>query len=383
MIRYCINCLLPDSKPDLYFNSDGVCGACVAFAKRKEIDWNAREAEFNSILKSSQTNSRWDCIVPVSGGKDSTAQVIKILSLGYTPLCVTATTCDLSDVGRKNLLNIRNLGVDHIEYSPNPLVRKRLNKLALEEIGDISWPEHVGIFTIPIRASVDFGVPLIIWGENSQNEYGGPATSQESKILDRKWLEEFGGLLGLRVSDLVESYGFTPSELFMYQYPTDGELKRAQTSGLFLGHFFPWDGLSNAIVSTAFGFTSKSTHVEGSTVNYENLDNYQTGIHDYFKYLKYGFGRTTDLVSVLIRRGLLTRKEGIEIVKKNDGRFPETYLGKSISQILNEIGLSLPEFLNICDKFTNNSIFETDERGSLRRNSDGSPIKINYDNVPT
>ena len=372
--------MLPNTKPDLFFDSDGICAACIAFDKRKTIDWNAREEEFHKILKSFKSGSRWDCIIPVSGGKDSTAQVLKIISLGYNPLCVTATTCDLSDIGRKNLLNIRNLGVDHVEYSPNPVVRKSLNRLALQEIGDISWPEHVGIFTIPIRASVDFGVPLIIWGENSQNEYGGPASSQESKTLDRKWLEEFGGLLGLRVTDLVESYGFTPSELYMYQYPSDEELNNAQTTGLFLGHFFPWDGLSNAILSTAYGFNSMTNQVEGSLVNYENLDNYQTGIHDYFKYLKYGFSRTTDLTSVLIRRQLLSRREGLQIVKNLDGNFPHTYLGKKLVDILGEIGISISEFLLLCDKFTNASIFEKDEHNNMRRNHDGSPIKINYDN---
>jgi hypothetical protein len=307
--------------------------------------------------------------------------VLKIISLGYNPLCVTSTTCDLSDIGRKNLLNLRELGVDHVEYSPNPVVRKKLNKLALQEIGDVSWPEHVGIFTIPIKASVDFGVPLIIWGENSQNEYGGPASNQESKTLDRKWLEEFGGLLGLRVKDLVESYGFAQNELFMYQYPSDEELKKAQTTGLFLGYFFPWDGLSNALLSTAYGFSSRNVRVEGSLVNYENLDNYQTGIHDYFKYLKYGFGRTTDLTSVLIRRQILSRSQGLEIVKKLDGNFPHTYLGKKIVDILADIGISFTEFLALCDKFTNASIFDRDENNNIKRNQDGSPVKINYDNL--
>ena len=138
MIKYCVSCLLPDTKPDLYFNKDGECAACLAFKNRKEIDWAKRKSEFQNILKSQKRSERWDCIVPVSGGKDSTAQVLKILELGYNPLCVTSSTCDLSDIGRDNLNNIGNLGVDHIEYSPNPKVRAKLNRLGLEEVGDIS-----------------------------------------------------------------------------------------------------------------------------------------------------------------------------------------------------------------------------------------------------
>jgi N-acetyl sugar amidotransferase len=380
MMKYCVSCLLPDTKPDLYFNEAGECAACLAFKKRKDIDWAKRESEFRSILERQKRAERWDCIVPVSGGKDSTAQVLKILELGYNPLCVTSSTCDLSDIGRDNLNNIRNLGVDHIEYSPNPKVRAELNRLGLEEVGDISWPEHVGIFTIPIRASVDFGVPLIIWGENSQNEYGGPASKQESNVLNREWLEEFGGLLGLRVEDLATSYGFSSRDLILYTYPSDSELFKAGTTGLFLGHYFPWDGLSNAIVSGAFGFRAKDQHVEGSPVNYENLDNYQTGIHDYFKYLKYGFGRTTDIVSVHIRRGMLTRSQGLEIVRELDGNYPHTYLGKSLNEVIAKIGLTTDNFNFICNKFTNTELFRKSKKGDFERNLDGSPIKINYDN---
>ncbi len=114
-------------------------------------------------------------------------------------------------------------------------------------MGDISWPEHVGIFTIPVRAAVQFNVPLIVWGENSQNEYGGPAAAAEDNVLTRRWLEEFGGLLGLRVSDLSGCDGVEPRHLLPYHYPTDEELQRVGVTGLFLGYYLPWDGLSNAL----------------------------------------------------------------------------------------------------------------------------------------
>lgn len=381
MIRYCKNCLLPSTKPDLSFNSDGVCSACNSYARRESINWENREAEFLEIVDKHKSKSNWDCLVPVSGGKDSTVQVIKMLELGLNPLCVNATTCDLTEIGRANIENLKNLGVDYVEFSPNPRTRKKLNKIGLEVVGDIAWPEHVGIFTIPVRAAVEYRVPLIIWGENSQNEYGGPAAAQEGNTLNRAWLEEFGGMLGLRVSDLVSAFGFEENELIPYTYPSDEELKSVGVTGLFLGHYFPWDGMSNALVAQAHGFKSYGLPVEGSMVDYENLDNYQHGIHDYFKFLKFGFGRATDIASLHIRRGRITRQQGLQIVRMRDGKYPTTYLGKNLDQILSRIDVSIEEFDEICGRFTNKRLFEADQNGVLKREKDKSLIKINYDNL--
>jgi N-acetyl sugar amidotransferase len=304
-----------------------------------------------------------------------------MLQLGMNPLCVTATTCDLSEIGRKNIENLKGLGVDHMEFSPNPQVRRKLNRLALCEIGDISWPEHVGIFTIPVRAAVQFNVPLIVWGENSQNEYGGPAAAARNNVLTRRWLEEFGGLLGLRVSDLAESDGFERKHLIAYTYPSDEDLERVGVTGIFLGYYLPWDGYSNALLSQAFGFTTYGTTVEGSIVSYENLDNHQTGIHDYFKFLKFGFGRATDIACLHIRRGRITRADGIQLVKKHDGKFPWTYLGKPLEQILRPLDMTIDDFVAVCDRFTNRKLFVTDAQGALVRDKDGNLTKVNYDNV--
>jgi N-acetyl sugar amidotransferase len=374
---------MPDTKPDLKLDSEGICNACNSYINRKVIDWDQRRTELDGILKKykASNNGNWDCIVPVSGGKDSTYQVIRMLQMGLNPLCVTSTTCDLSQLGRANIENLKRLGVDYIEMSPNPLVRAKLNKIGLKQVGDISWPEHVGIFTIPVRAAVQFNVPLLVWGENSQNEYGGPASAAENSILNRRWLEEFGGLLGMRVADLVGQEGLEARHLIPYTYPSDFELERAGVTGLFLGHYIPWDGLSNSLIAQASGFKTYDKTVEGSMVNYENLDNHQTGIHDYFKYLKFGFGRTTDLACMHIRRGRLTRQDGIEIVKAHDGKFPWSYLGKSLEEILRPLEISLDEFIGICDTFTNKKIFRRDRNGNLIKDKDGNLTKINYDNL--
>ena len=381
MLRYCVRCILPDTKPDLLIDEEGVCSACRAYERRGTIDWDERRRELEGILaRYRRRGSNWDCIVPVSGGKDSTYQVVRMLQMGLNPLCVTATTCDLSAIGRKNIDNIKRLGVDYVEFSPDPLIRAKLNRIGLTEVGDISWPEHVAIFTIPVRAAVQYDVPLIVWGENSQNEYGGPVAAQDANVLTRRWLEEFGGLLGLRVSDLTETYGIPQHKLLPYQYPSDDELGRTGVTGFFLGHYIPWDGLSNAVLASAKGFTTLGHAVEGSMVTYENLDNHQTGIHDYFKFLKFGFGRATDIASLHIRRGRISREDGLAVVRKRDGRFPWAYLDKPLKEILEPLEMNVDDFIQVCDTYTNEALFAKDADGSLRKDHSGSLTKLNYDN---
>jgi N-acetyl sugar amidotransferase len=381
VLKYCTRCVMPHTKPDLHIDDDGVCNACRAYEKRVHIDWERRRNELLVVLdRYRQKGKNWDCIVPVSGGKDSTYQVIRMLQLGLNPLCVNSTTCDVSEIGRRNIENLRKLGVDYVEFSPNPIVRAKLNRIGLTEVGDISWPEHVGIFTIPVRAAVQYKVPLIVWGENSQNEYGGPAAATDDNVLTRRWLEEFGGLLGLRVDDLSDAYGIDRKNLIPYQYPTDDNLKEVGVTGLFLGHYLPWDGLSNALIAQANGFVTFDRAVEGSMVNYENLDNYQTGIHDYFKFLKFGFSRATDIACLHVRRGRISRQDALEIVRKRDGRFPWSYLGKPLDRILEPLQMDVDEFIKICDKFTNKKIFNRDAAGGLEKDRHGNLKKLNDDN---
>ena len=376
-VKVCVNCLYPDTKPDLWFDKEGICSACNSFKNREKISWNNRHEDFLNLMKKRKhgQKSAYDCLIPVSGGKDSTYQVIKMLELGYRPLCVTATTDSPTPIGIRNLNNIRELGVDLMEVKLNPIIRRKLNKICLKEIGDISWPEHVAIFTIPIRIAVQMGIQIVIWGENPQNEYGGPAASVEEYILTRRWLEEFGGLLGLRVSDLIQEYDFQEKDMYLYSYPTDEELKESKVTGLFLGYYYQWDGYTNSLISQAYGFETYPKNILGSLGGYENLDNYQTGIHDYFKFLKYGFGRVTDIVNNHIRRNRLTRQQGLKILEMHDGAYPKEYLGKSIEEIISEIEMSIEEFNKVCDEFTNKEIFQLNDKGELIKDKNNRLVK--------
>ncbi len=382
-IRYCTRCVMPETRPDILFDEAGVCSACRHFELRPSVDWDARRAELVEVLEKfrSRDGSNYDCLVPVSGGKDSTYQVLKVLELGLNPLCVTASTCSLSAIGRRNIENLKRLGVDYVEVSVNPKVRRRINRLALRQVGDISWPEHVTIFTIPVRVAVQYGIRLIVWGENSQNEYGGPATAAQDRVLNRRWLEEFGGLIGLRVADLIGQDGIEPRHLIQYTYPSDDELQRVGVTGIFLGYYLPWDGYSNSLLAQSYGFETWPKPVEGALMNYENLDNLFHGIHDYFKFLKFGFGRATDHACMHVRRGRLSRSDAIELMKMHDGKFPSTYLGVPLPELLEQIDMGVDEFVEICDRFTNRRLFVTNRDGDLDRDRHGNLAKVNYDNV--
>lgn len=382
-IRYCKRCVMPETKPDLFIDAEGVCNACRSYEGRREVDWATRRQELDCILEKyrNKSGSHWDCIVPVSGGKDSTYQVIRMLDLGMSPLCVNARIWEFADVGRRNIENIKELGVDVIEFSPNPVIRRKLSRIGLTQVGDVSWPEHVGVFTIPVQVAVQYKVPLLIWGENSQDEYGGPAAATKNNVLDRRWLEEFGGLLGMRVSDLVGMEGIEKKHLVPYFYPSNEALKSVGVTGLFLGHYFPWDGLSNALIAQAYGFETYPKNVEGAMLSYENLDNYYVGIHDYFKFLKFGFSRATDHACLHIRRNRVSREDGLKIIKRHDGQFPWIYLGEPLEKLLEPLELDLKQFIEICDRFTNKKIFMKDSKGNLLKDRKGNLTKINYDNV--
>ena len=380
-MKYCKKCIMPDTRPDQIFNEAGICNACLSYERNKKIDWSARKKEFEKIINKAKTNkSRWNCVIPSSGGKDSTFQALRAKELGLNPVLVTATTCDLSTIGKKNIENLKTLGFDTIEISNSQKIRSKLNKIGLELIGDIAWPEHVSIFTIPIRFALNYKIPLILWGENPQIEYGGPKKSLNNSILDRAWLEEFGGLIGLRVNDFIENYDFKKKDLEIYNYPTDQDLSKFKIKSIFLGFYEKWDSIKNYNVASKNGFSKYEKKLEGCYFDFEKIDNYQHGIHDYFKFLKFGFARATDQLSFCVRRGLVSREKAIKMAKKMEGNFPNSYMGKPIDKILKKINVNLNEFIKICDEFTNKKIFKCDQSGKLIKNKNNEPTKIKYDN---
>ena len=369
-MKYCKKCLYPNTKPQLEFNDDGICSACTNNKLKETIDWNKKKNELKQILEKnkSKDGSSYDCIIPVSGGKDSTYQTYVIKEeFGLNPLVVNFHPLDQTEIGRKNLENLKKIGVDCIEFSPNPKTYLKLAKYGLTELGDFQWPEHIGIFTIPVQIAVRYNVPLIIWGENPQLEYGQPTDIENETILDRQWMEKNGGFFldKIKPQDMTE-YGFSISDLKPYLYPTDDEIKQVGVTGIFLGTYIKWDIFKQLELVKKLGFSENEDVKEGTYDKWENLDVYFTVFHDYFKFLKYGFGRTTDHVSIEMRYGRMNREEAIKLIKKYEGKIPTKYL----KEFLKAANITINEFEEICDKFTNKELFQTDQEGNLLKDKD-------------
>ena len=375
-MKFCKICVFPNTKPDLLFNEQGICSACqYNMRKRDEIDWEVRGRELRVITDRYRSKtSNYDCIVPISGGKDSTFQVWFVKKqLGLNPLCVHFEPTMRTELGKKNLFALRNLGVDLISWDKNPAVYKAMGREAFQRVGDHEWPNHIGIFTVPVITAVKFGIPLIIWGENSQSEYGGPAAAQESSVLNRRWLEEFGGLLGNRIYDMIGVDGITKKDVIPYLYPSDEELAQVGVTGLFLGHFVKWDARTQIELIQEFGWSPKMDGpVEGTYGNHENLDEATYYIHDYLKFVKFGFGRATDHAGIDIRNGRITRDEACRLVKEFDGKYPREHL----DAFLRYYEMPKAQFDRIVDSYTNKKIFKRHPDGDFARETDGSLIRL-------
>lgn len=356
----CKLCVLPDTRPDTAF-VDGVCSACISFQNRPRIDWQARKEALLALLARAKETAKalgnaYDCIVPSSGGKDSTYQVLTLLELGARPLVVTASTCHLTQIGRANIENLKRYATT-IEVSPNARVRAILNRIGFMEVGDISWPEHVSIFTTPFKVACQLGIPFLFYGENPQNQYGGPLGSQDAAVMTRRWVSEFGGFLGLRPWDLVGVDGLTEDDLADYRPPCDEDIETAEIEAHFLGQYLPWDSHENARRASRAGMLWKLP-CDASFWPFENLDNAQTGLHDHGMYRKYGFGRLAAQVSVDVRAGRLTRERALELVEQRDGLFPYTYADVPFKEALERINLSEAQMWHTLDKFTNWALFK-------------------------
>jgi N-acetyl sugar amidotransferase len=372
MLIYCKKCLMPHSRPEQVFDEDGVCDACLSTAKKKSsIDWTAREQEFRTILEQYRGDgSNYDCLIPVSGGKDSVYQALTMRDkYGMSPLCVNHLPCELTEVGWKNLIFLRDMGFDVVHIGANRKAYREMVRIGFHKLGDCCWPEHIGIFTAPVRVAVQYKIPLIIWGENSQFEYGGPAAKKNNHFLDRNWLEQFQ-MLAYRISDVVHD-GINLNDIKTFIYPSDEEIASIGVTGLFLGYYEKWDSKKNTENALALGWNrNPDGPLEGAYNDIENLDcKWIGGLHDYMKYIKFGFGRATDQLCIEVRAGRMTRSEAIAHLKQtSEGKVPWKY----IPDFLDYLSITKEEFESTLDRFTNRRLFMTDSKGKLIKDENGN-----------
>ena len=351
---YCKKCILPDTRPNLRILDDGICNACHSFSlKPKNESFNKN---FLDVVKyAKQKKSLWDCVIPVSGGKDSTWQVLKALEYDLKPLCITWRTPARTLLGQENLDNLVKLGVDHIDFTINPEIEKKFTLETFKKMGSVAIPMHFAIYSVPLKFATQFNIPLVIYGENSALEYGGD--SGFGSIITKQWLLKYGVTQGTTIEDWI-SKKLKSEDLDMYKYPTDEILRESGVKAVFLGNYFNWDPNQTHEIAKSVGF--KSLNKESLTGIYKFADvddSFIIPIHHWLKWYKFGFTRTWDNLSLEIRNNRISRNNALKKIEKIGTEFP---IGP-IEMFCKWTNISLEQFFKIADKFRNKEIWSYDE----------------------
>ncbi len=358
-MQYCKSCILPDTRTNLAIMEDGVCNACHSwFAKKDDIDWEEREKQFGSLVKSiKSTSNKWDCVIPVSGGKDSTWQVIKALEYGLKPLCVTWRTPVRNAIGQKNLDNLIQLGVDHIDFSINPKVEKALTLKTFKKAGSLAIPMHMALFAIPLQTAISYKIPLVLWGENSGMEYGGSKESLLGFKMTQEWLKTYGVTQGTIAHDWVDD-DLSLKDLSSYIWPTDKEMECAGVTASFLGWYFPWDPHETYRVAKENGFVASTDAPKTGLYDFADIDDeFIITIHHWLKWYKFGFTRLWDNLSLEIRMGRITRDTAIDRIKEQGEEYPR----EAIEKFCNWSGIDQGRFEKIVHSFRNHNVWVSEQ----------------------
>ena len=353
-MRYCKKCVTPDTRPNLELNEKGICNACRAHGTKPSIDWKHREKQFKQVIKHAKAKaSGYDCIIPVSGGKDSTWQVVLCLEYGLKPLAVTWKTPVRTPIGTQNLENLIHLGVDHIDYQVNPKIEKKLMVECLDRFGSPSIPMHMAIYNIPRYLAVKMDIPLIIWGENGAFEYGGTEEEVEGFVMDQAWLKKQGVSHGLELEDFIGD-DITEKDLLAYRGATDEEMRSKGVLSIFLGYYFEWDPEKVVAVAKEHGFRQIEGGPRTGYYNYADIDDDFVSIHHFIKWYKFGFSRLFDNLSLEIRNKRITREQAIQIIKDLGDQTPTD----DIAKFCEFVDLPKDRFWAIVEKYRNQEIWK-------------------------
>ncbi len=354
-IHWCSRCVYPSlSAVALEFDTEGVCSGCRAADAKAAIsvsEWARRRELLADHLERhrSRDGSRHDCVIPVSGGKDSWYQAHVISKeLGLNPLLVTYNGNNWTPVGWRNVHRMKEVfGLDHVMVSPSVRTLQRLNRLGLTVMGDMNWHAHVGITTVPVRVAAENGIGTVIWGEHGYLDLGGQFSFDDFPEMSyRDRFEHFAR--GFEWNYFVGLDGLQPRDLALYAYPTDERLLELDMRGLYLGNFVHWEANAHTqMVIDEYGFETSDEPFDRTYRTMSNLDDmHENGVHDWLKFVKFGYGRGTDHVCKDIRAGLLTRDEGISLVRQYDHVKP-----RDLKRWLDYTGMDEATFDRIADTF--------------------------------
>ena len=364
MMRVCNRCIQPDTRPGIYFDDQGVCGACLWEEKKKEINWKSREKELQDIAKWAKktTESNYDCVIGVSGGKDSTKQALTARDLlGLRCLLVNSEPEGITEIGRYNIENLKQLGFDVISLRPNPKVMRLLVKRDFyKNLNPVKITEF-SLFASTYIIADKFDIPLIIQGDNPGLTLGASLTGvgTDSNAMKADELHT----LSSGWKEYVEVEGIEEKDLYLFHYNRK-KLEEKGYKAIWLNYFLKeWSNHKNAVFSKEHGLRWRPENFDreaiGTYLPYFQLDGDLTQVNQLLKYIKFGFGQCMDHVCYDLRDGLLTRDEAIELVKKYDGKCSEVYIEK----FCNYIGISQKEFWSVVEKFRG-PMWKKDEKGN-------------------
>jgi len=349
-VIFCKKCTYPLIAVNLAMDEEGVCSGCIVSDEKEKIDWNSREEKFKELLQryKSKDNKNYDCIIPVSGGKDSHFQANYIKELGLNPLLFTYYTHNYSKTGEENLRNIReSLGIDHYVFYPSKEVISKMNKIGFYMTGDMSWHFHCGVWSLPFKFAVKFNIPLLIYGEHGFLDLAGQYSMDDFPEFTKRQRNE-DMLRGFSENDFIGKEGLEEKDLLWTRYPSDEDIERVGIRGIFMGNYVYWDANKHLAISKKLGFKENEENYERTYRRFSNVDDiHENGIKDYLKFVKFGYGRCTDHTSKDIRLGYMTREKGIELVKKYDHVKPRA----SLNYFLEMSGITEEEFDIVADSF--------------------------------
>jgi N-acetyl sugar amidotransferase len=347
------------TRPRITFDERGWCNACHWMEEKKTLDWTKRQIELENLIKRyKSTTGNFDCIVPVSGGKDGSYVAYQLKhNYGMTPLCVTVRPALSLEIGDKNLLNFIYSGYDHVHITPNPKVLDRLNKYGFIEKGFPYYGWLIAIHTAVIKTAVNFKIPLLFYGEDGEIEYGGSTESKYNPLYGIEYMKKIyleGG--HEKVFDRIKEDGdISDADLAFFNFPDQNDISDNELSFTHWSYFESWDSYRNYVVAKEkCGLIEKDEGNLDTFTNFSQNDQALYALHAYLMYLKFGFGRATQDAGIEIRRGAMTRDQALNLVKMYDNSYPENL----ISTYLEYYKMSKEEFDAVLDKYANKELFE-------------------------
>jgi len=341
-IQYCTRCCVPETQEGVQFDEMGICTGCRSSEEKMHIDWVVREKQLRSILEEAKAKSGtgYDCILPISGGKDSFFQAHVLVKVyGLKPLAVTFNQNWVSETGFYNLQRcLEVFDLDHLQFTPARTLVNRLAKKSLDAIGDACWHCHSGVGAFPLQVATRFKIPLLVWGESIAENDGRASHQRPVHKFDRDYFTKVSARL---TAEEMVGGELSAKDLHPFELPSYEEIENTGVWGLHLGDYLFWDDeRQTEWIREVYGW--RETEMEGAYKGYKSAECIMAGVHDFTCYLKRGFGRSTWQASVDVRNGLLTRQEGFDLVRHHDQERPE-----ALDYYLKITGLSEAEFYEV------------------------------------